>query len=348
MPTSIPTTKEALATIGAPEGPREDPTGTVSLRRSYAREALSRLDQFLSIVQETVVENDALDIEGLASRTRFNAAQDEIGGGTLDQRMDSFRAWANRTADEVILGIRRDEAGNMVDWNRWQNKYVVSAMAKGVRDADRRLRARGASHPDLGPSDELTDLIINQEISPANVARAETRRRTIPALESEFLTAATGTDPEREVIQGALATPAFAERNIRNTLQQLSDTNFRQFQTVVRESVPGLATRLKEEIAEGIAAGQGPEEIAEQAYLSAKQRHQTLTRHRSTMIARTETIRSYNQASLDRYEKFGTQLVQGQQFSTADDERVCPICNGLEGTVFELQQARGIIPAHPM
>jgi len=36
------------------------------------------------------------------------------------------------------------------------------------------------------------------------------------------------------------------------------------------------------------------------------------------------------------------------ELSTAGDERVCATCEGLEGETYTIDEARGVIPLHPL
>ena len=65
-------------------------------------------------------------------------------------------------------------------------------------------------------------------------------------------------------------------------------------------------------------------------------------------LARTEVINAYTEGTLDSYERLGVEEVQGRaEWSTAGDDRVCPQCAGMEGAVFTIREARGLIPLHP-
>jgi len=69
---------------------------------------------------------------------------------------------------------------------------------------------------------------------------------------------------------------------------------------------------------------------------------------RAEMIARTETIRSFTESSLQEYKNWGVEGLNVQaEWRTAGDARVCPICESMEGKVFTLENASGKIPAHP-
>lgn len=79
-------------------------------------------------------------------------------------------------------------------------------------------------------------------------------------------------------------------------------------------------------------------------------------RTRSRVWARTKIIGTFAEASLIRYEYFGIDQVNGQaEFRTAgnycsggaEGPCVCEECEGLEGRIFSLAEARGVIPVHP-
>jgi len=66
---------------------------------------------------------------------------------------------------------------------------------------------------------------------------------------------------------------------------------------------------------------------------------------RPTAIARSEVVRIANQGLLDTYKAHNIEKVR---FLAALSERTCPICEGMNGQVFMLNEAEGMIPVHPM
>jgi len=69
---------------------------------------------------------------------------------------------------------------------------------------------------------------------------------------------------------------------------------------------------------------------------------------RAEMLVRTEIIRAYAEATLQEFRNWGVEGVTAQaEFRTAGDDRVCPECASLEGKVYSLDEASGIIPVHP-
>lgn len=97
-------------------------------------------------------------------------------------------------------------------------------------------------------------------------------------------------------------------------------------------------------------------EIKKQKNLGDLARYDSLGRkwkadRRAKMIVNTEISRAYNEAVLNVYEQMGITSVKGVAefvFTTVGDARVCPVCASLEGTVFSIRDARGVIPVHPL
>jgi len=72
--------------------------------------------------------------------------------------------------------------------------------------------------------------------------------------------------------------------------------------------------------------------------------YQMSPKHWANTVARTEINGAYNAGRLDGFKQSG--VVDRVQFSTSPDERLCPICAGLEGMIYTLEQASGVIPQH--
>lgn len=101
--------------------------------------------------------------------------------------------------------------------------------------------------------------------------------------------------------------------------------------------------QISEVLAQGIVEGVGPLQIARRI-------NKTIDKigvQRSLTLARTEVIRANAEASLNMFEEAKVYGVQTQsEWSTAGDDRVCPLCKPMEGKVFKLEEARGMIPRH--
>ncbi len=105
-----------------------------------------------------------------------------------------------------------------------------------------------------------------------------------------------------------------------------------------------VATQLQRTLADGLVQGQGPRQIARTMAATIDK----VGKRRAELIARTEIIRAHAEGQLDAMERLGVEEVGAQvEWSTAGDQRVCPLCKPLDGVVMKLKEARGIIPRHP-
>jgi len=100
------------------------------------------------------------------------------------------------------------------------------------------------------------------------------------------------------------------------------------------------ATRV---LADGLARGDTPAQLTR----SINEVMDKVAKQRATALALTETVRAHAEAQLNQFEAFGiTEVTAIAEFTTQGDEFVCPICLALEGRLFPINEAHGIIPVH--
>ncbi len=93
----------------------------------------------------------------------------------------------------------------------------------------------------------------------------------------------------------------------------------------------------------GLAEGLGARVIARQMTNSIA----GIERRRAMTIARTEIIHAYAEGQLDSFDALGIEEVGIlSEWSTVGDDRVCPLCLPMEGVIFKVKEARGMIPRH--
>ena len=108
----------------------------------------------------------------------------------------------------------------------------------------------------------------------------------------------------------------------------------------VTESMAQVMTR---ELADGLAQGKSAAQLSRDLSKSVD-----ISRNRAKTIARTEVIRAHAEGQLTAMENLGVEEVGvAVEWSTAEDARVCPRCAPLDGVVFKVEEARGLIPRHP-
>ena len=120
-----------------------------------------------------------------------------------------------------------------------------------------------------------------------------------------------------------------------------------------------MDAQISRVLAQGMADGKGPYEIAEllTKTISGPVGDLSLTdtlgrfipaERRAKILARTEIIRAHHAATIQEYRNWGLEGVKVKaEWTTAGDSRVCERCRALQGKVFTLKQIEGKIPLHP-
>ena len=110
-----------------------------------------------------------------------------------------------------------------------------------------------------------------------------------------------------------------------------------------------MSSKLSQMLADGLVQGQNPTKIARTMIREGIGFTKTRgIQSRALTIARTEIIRAHAEGQLDSMEKLGVDKVGVMaEWSSAGDDRVCPLCQPLDGVVMTVKEARGILPRHP-
>ena len=113
-----------------------------------------------------------------------------------------------------------------------------------------------------------------------------------------------------------------------------------------------LETGIKRTILSGVATGKGVEDIVrdlgtviedKESFRNAGGKVFTKAQYRMEMIARTEVLRAHNQGRIKFHQQVG---VQRLEWVAMEDERMCPVCGGLDGRQFDTDRFPSQ-PAHP-
>lgn len=132
---------------------------------------------------------------------------------------------------------------------------------------------------------------------------------------------------------------AFLQPVMMSQVEMLAMRAFDQLQGVTQD----MSKQMGLILADGLANGKSPITIAREM----KNTITKLTKTRALLIARTEIIRAHAEGQLDGFGLLKIYKVSAEvEFTTAGDLLVCPKCADLEGKVFTLEAARGIIPIH--
>lgn len=126
----------------------------------------------------------------------------------------------------------------------------------------------------------------------------------------------------------------------RETMNVLFQKTFSEIKGVARAT----QQKIQRVVAKGALENSSFKEIASQINKEIDK----VGLYRSRLIAQTEIVRAHAEASLNIYKSFGEEFVGALvEFSTVGDEKVCSICSALNGKLFTIEEARGLIPLHP-
>lgn len=140
--------------------------------------------------------------------------------------------------------------------------------------------------------------------------------------------------PERQSLTASLSAPMHSD-----ALGMMYTRNFQELQGITRT----MDQQISRVLTNGLAEGKG-------AYAVARDINDRVSKigvTRSRVLARTEIIRSYNESALNRFESMGVDNVTVQAEWSIADSDACPRCKGLQGNIYSISEARGLIPLHP-
>ncbi len=114
--------------------------------------------------------------------------------------------------------------------------------------------------------------------------------------------------------------------------------------TELKGITEAMSQQISRTLADGLLKGKGPRAIARELSKNVEE----MTRKRALVLARTEIIHAHAEGQLDAMKELGVEEITAQvEWITAGDERVCPDCIDLDGQVFSIDEAHGMIPLHP-
>jgi len=132
---------------------------------------------------------------------------------------------------------------------------------------------------------------------------------------------------------------SFAQPVAKEKVELLASRSFDELEDVTST----MANRMSRVLTDGLVQGQSPRDVAKTLADEVD-----IGQERALLIARTEIIRAHAEGQLTALENLGVEEVGvAVEWSTADDELVCPLCESLEGVVLKLDEARGMLPRHP-
>lgn len=301
-----------------------DPTRSTVLRARYAAAHTRRWRWLRGAVREGVERNDALGIgQDPPSRPRILQVDPEVRE-LLNRLRRQIRQASQDGEWDRVRELARSFVSTPGRFNFPSDAFRLQAFAGWLTQAEE------------GGILEVVRNDAGEIVEEAGWQQTYVRRGYEKGVrQADQQLAAAGMEIPDEAAAQAISVPIHQRK-----LELLFTRNFTELQGITEST----AQEVRRQLAEGLTRGENPRRVANRI----NDRVAAVGGHRSRVLARTEIIRAHSESTLTRFEQFGVDAVKGKaEFATAGDRRVCPICAGLEGQVFKIDEARGIIPVHP-
>lgn len=299
----------------APWDASDDPTSTKTIRRRYAAEMYRRFRSIKSVVREAVIEQDVFGLrDGTTPTVVQNADGSKVAANQKWPDVTGIGPEAPTAPYPGAFTFPTDDA-KVDEFLEWLQEQVDAGVLEVTDSAGRRVAAHS------GWQNTYIRSAYQRGVAHADLAMKEQGIA----------------DPPTDVLDAVFRKPMHAD-----ALGLLFTRSFNELEGVT----DAMADEMARVLAEGLSQGWNPNRMAREL----NDRVDAVGLHRARMIARTETVRATNEAALNRYSEFD-QRIEGvtvvAEYATAGDLRVCPECAALDGQIYSLSDARGVIPVHP-
>ena len=308
---------------------RIDPSRTGALRKQFTADLRKRFRKFRLTLVQLIRDEDAL---GLAPpELAINEREDKEpkdgdkaptlllprtitrnarwGFASDSEKLKQFQSWIRQQTAQQLQSPSEEAL-----WRSYIAEGHRKGGARAFDDARRPQKARAQQEALRNPESEETAI---EAVERAGRQRLDFYNGT----KEEFLRSSFGGPVAEEKVK-LLASRSFTE------LEGVTDD---------------MAVRMTRTLTDGLVRGDSPREVAR---LLADE--VDVTEERAERIARTEIIRAHAEGQLTALEDLGVEEVGVMvEWVTAGDDKVCPLCEALEGVVMRIEEARGLLPRHP-
>ena len=287
-----------------------DPTKTITIRKRYGQKINGRL-----LAVERNVATALVDLDVLGRSNKLFVMQAGLppprawAGLAPTAQIERFRSWL-RENWIAVFGLDFDEADALTGGPDFVDVAIILAYTRAVAQADAKFRRAVAVEGGVVPPG--TPSVVAKIIRDARI------RSVFPAVPEQVLRQARH--------QGAI--------------DFLLNANYREIQGVGQ----AFESRIVRQLTLGVSRNTPIREIVRNIHEQTR-----LTMRQANALARTEIVRAHAEATLNRFEDLGVSGVGAaveMEFTTAGDTKVCARCEGLEGVLFTIDEARGVIPVH--
>lgn len=293
---------------------KRDPSRTKTLRDRFQRELRKRFRVLKRRIRELLVEEDAL---GLRDKTREQRVAFAFDSSEMFQQ--------NHLIENAYRGGR---------WRFMASKGVLDMFLNWLQGQFKEL---------IAPEGEGGSFLAGyiEEGFRRGMERAfDDTRRSQRVLEEikksaeEFAKKDFYAGSKREFLRSS-----FGRRIAKSKVSILAERTLTDLKGITESS----ARRMQHILLDGLVEGQHPRKIARDMSKALD-----IDRKRAETIARTEIIRTHAEGQLQALEDMGVDEIGVMvEWATAGDNRVCPLCEELEGVVLKVKEAHNLLPRHP-
>ena len=292
-----------------------DPTQTTRLRAEFERAHVVRLERIQAVVSTSVIGNDAFNLTRrrpliFGRGGHYPADVIPIAEGSPSPRTLQLRpSFTFRRLNPAFDFGRGSPARKAEAFQRWLGEMLDQGLLE------------------VGDVTEIATAAWQREFVQRGYLTG------IKSADAKLRAAGLRMGTRRTNLASILRRPQHREA------LELLFLNAREDLVGIRRFVLTAGSRAARQ---GLRAGVGQEELAREI-----NRAVGVGIKRSRILARTSIVEAHADATLNRFAEAGVEEVEGiAEFATAGDDRVCPQCAGLEGEVFAIEDARGLIPLH--
>ncbi len=302
---------------------KADPTRSATLRRIFETDLTRRFFALKGKILRLIVDEDAF---GLRQARRFVFGQADNSSHTSNTR---------GTSNGRYLHIVDFDYGSGVITNQ---RWAALTNPQKVQEFQRWLAMQVQTDIVTTTAETLDQAYWRRYVEEgyrkgAGRAFDDTRKVALSSDAAGVSDFYQGT--REEFLRSAFAQPVAIEK-----VQLLTGRVFTDLKGVTE----AMAATMTRTLADGLVQGKNPRAIARDLNKAID----SIGKRRAQIIARTEIIRAHAEGQLDAFENLGVEKVGVMaEWSTAGDDRVCPLCEPLDGTVMKVKEARGILPRHP-
>lgn len=290
---------------------RYDPTGTGAVRRAFVAEVNRRFREYRRLVWRAIVKDDALGLGDGGVRTIEQILKTDFW-----PHLKANQPHTNQPLPRRVFAFKTkpEKLRAFAAWLEDEADRGILGVVTGPTKGTVRYPAW---------SDKYITSTFKKGIADG-IDKMKRVRVQLPIVPR----------PGRSAYEAAFLAPVNAD-----AVALMYTRAFDELKGITKQ----MAQVMSRSLAESLAEGRGPMQTAR-----ILMTRMDIPLARARMVARTETIRAYTQASINTYRQAGLEGVEVvAEWSAMEDDKVCEQCQELDGKRMTLEAASKLIPRHP-